>query len=223
MNVNDFIFSKTRANKKLETIKSMTNEEISKTSLDTIKRIANECKNKKGLFYIKNERRKGNNWNSVVEGIYVEKGRFFVEITYLGDSTDTSTSEYLQTFFRDGTYYGSTSYGSFSYSKEDKVRVLRSILEEYIYYKYLEKEEREKAEEVSKLLHYSILNPVLNKFYKELAPRHICLSWDEDNKRKYYGGQDAVKTYVAENYKALKGKSTEELQAIYTKIFEGVK
>lgn len=220
MNINEFIFGNASAADKLNTVKSMSDNDIRQTTLNTLTRICKECMDEYGTFRIRHDRREGNDWNSLVDGLYLGKsGKLCVDVYHQSTSTDTNTLEYASEFFGRGRFRGNTHLGTYIYDESDKVKVLRSILLEYVYYTYVEKDERTRKECVDKLLHHSIVNPVLNVFYNKLGPRHISLDWDKENRRKYYDGQKAIRKYAEEHVEELLGKSKEQLQLKYMEVF----
>ena len=222
VNINDFLFGRTKAEKKLQVIDSLSDKEIRDTTSATIKRIINECKNENGGFWINSDRRVGNDWNSTILSLYIYQDKPILTLYVQDDSTDTSMNVGYGDFNYAANYHSyCTRLGvAVNYSGEKIAKVIRCILKEYIYYKYIEKDEREKKGRIDKVLHYSIVNPVVNHFYAMLGPRHVSLSWNEDNRRKYMAGQEAIKTYAAEHYMELEKKSKEEIQSIYKEVFK---
>lgn len=229
ININEFLFSRTRAEKKLETIKQMSDEEIRKATSETILRIYKECRSKdcdgkpNDRFWIASNRRVGNNWNSTIEFIYENNGKACLCLYVQNSSTDSSTCESYDTFNRYNRYEGycHNLNKHFTYNADDIARTIRCILMEYVYWKYIEKDERERKEKVNKLLHYKIFNPVLNKFYEDWGCKYQggYPGAPHDRIDRYHRAEKAVKSYVEVHADELMGKSVDELQGIYKDIF----
>lgn len=226
IDINKFIFGRTRAQKKLEVLDAMSDIDIRKVTDATILRIYKECRGKDSdgkpndRFWINCKRRVGNNWNSTIEFIYEYRGDAFLSLYIQNSSTDSSICMSLNEFKRGGSWCGHIR-GTYTYSMEDVSRTLRCILKEFVYYKYIEREERERKEKISALLHWKIVNPVYNKFYDEWRCKYEMGGWNSRTPRtdRYHRAKKAVETYVTEHVDELTGKSAEELQEIYTKIF----
>ena len=78
INVNIELFKRTTPVKKIEIIENLTQTELGRVTEETILKIVKETgRRRKGTrdyeFYINPDRRKGNNWNSVVEGLWLYK------------------------------------------------------------------------------------------------------------------------------------------------------
>ena len=143
-NINQIIFTRTQPKKKLEIINSLSEAELMATTEATITKIVKEAGS-----------RKGNNWNSTVEGVELIKGKLYLDFYIQYENTDTNTSEEFDDFFRRGNFRGEIRrldrYGNgrtyyFCYDETDKARVMRSILLEYVYSKYNEKLSEEEHE-----------------------------------------------------------------------------
>ena len=153
MNINEFIFSRTQPQKKIDTINALTQDELLSTSEATVKRIVKDAgrrmwKTRDKELRISHERRAGNAWNSLIEAVELIKGRLYLEVYLQYENTDTSTSEEYDDFFRNGNYRGevrrSDRYGNgrtyyFLYNSSDKASVMKSILLEYVFTKYAAK------------------------------------------------------------------------------------
>ena len=153
MNINDFIFSRTQPNKKIETIEALSNEQLLSVKEDTVKRIVKETgrrmyRSRNKELYIDYDRRVGNNWNSTVEGVELIKGKLYLDFYVQYENTDTNTSEEYSDVFNGREFRGeirrSDRYGNgrtyyFCYDRSDKARVMKSILLEYVYTKYADK------------------------------------------------------------------------------------
>ena len=153
INVNTELFKRISPVKKIEIVKNLEQDELSGVSKETILRIVKETgRRRKGTrdyeFYINPDRRKGNNWNSEVEGIWLYKGKLSVMVYVQFDDTDTSLIVPFNDFFKKedfrGTIKRDDSYGNpqthyYVYNEKDKAEVLRSFCLEYINTKYKSK------------------------------------------------------------------------------------
>lgn len=222
ININDFIFGRTKAEKKLEVIKATSDAEMHSVRPETILRIYKECRGDRDRFYIDRQRARGNNWNSTIEFIYEYKNKPYLCLYVQSCSSDSSTCVSFSEF-NGRSYHGycENLHMNFTYSSIDIADTIRCILEEYVYWKYIERVEREKRERIGRLLHYKIFNPVLNQFYDEWRCKYEGFGWGSPTPRtdRYHRAKKAVKAYVEEHVDELMGKSTEELQAIYKQIF----
>lgn len=152
--INIEIFKRYQPKKKLEIIESLTDKELLNLKESTVIRIVKEVGNfhhrskRDKLLSINGERRQGNSWNSIFEGVDYYKGELWVELYFQYENTDTNTSEEWRRFFRQGNYEGQcrrddrmgnlrTYY--FTYSQSDKAKCIKSILYEYVYRKYADK------------------------------------------------------------------------------------
>ena len=159
MNINEFIFSRTQPQKKIDTINTLTQDELLSTSEATVKRIVKEAgrrmwKTRDKELRISQERRAGNAWNSLIEAVELIKGRLYLEVYLQYENTDTSTSEEYDDFFRNGKFRGEVRrldrYGNgrtyyYLYDPSDKACVIKSILLEYIHTKYADKLSKQAA------------------------------------------------------------------------------
>jgi len=232
--INEFIFGRTKPEKKLEVLDSLSGAELRNATNETILRIYKECRGKdsdgnpRDRFMIENDRRAGNRlggrgfWNSLIEFIYEYNGRAYIMFYVQNTKTDSSEGVSYTTFKSGAEYRGYCDYlGTyFRYDSNDIANVIRCILKEYVYYTYIEKPERERKERIAKVLHYKIANPVWNQFYNEWRCKYED-SWrgSTPNTDRYHRAADAVRKYVEEHIDELDGKSAEELQAIYRRIF----
>ena len=153
MNINEFIFSRTQPQKKIDIINALSEDELLSTSEATVKRIVKDAgrrmwKTRDKELRISHERRAGNAWNSLIEAVELIKGRLYLEVYLQYENTDTSTSEEYDDFFRNGNFRGevrrSDRYGNgrtyyFLYNPSDKASVMKSILLEYVFTKYAAK------------------------------------------------------------------------------------
>ena len=149
-NINQELFKRYNPKRKQEIINNLTTAELLATTPETIKRIAKEAGRKVGIsrkkvLRISNERRIGNAWNSDIEAIEYINGNLYLNIYFQMDNTDTNICEKYSNFFKGDEYHGkhytTNRYGDevphyFSYDKNDKAAVIKSILLEYVYTKY---------------------------------------------------------------------------------------
>ena len=132
MNINEFIFSRTQPQKKIDTINALTEGELLSIREETVKRIVKDAGRKMGRtrdkeMRIAYERRNGNAWNSNVECVDLIKNKLYIENgNYRGE---------VRRLDRHGN--GRTYY--FMYNPSDKASVMKSILLEYVFTKYAAK------------------------------------------------------------------------------------
>lgn len=221
IDINKFLFGRTRPNKKLEVIKAMSDNDIRRATSATILRIYKECRGDRDKFYINSDRRAGNDWNSTIEFIYEYKGKAHICLYVQTSSTDSSTCESYDTFNR-GSRYEGYCYNlnrSFTYTASDIARTIRCILAEYVYYKYIEKDERERAERIRVTL-YEVgrYGHICDEFYTDWRCRYEdCFHRPRTD--RYYRAKKAVENYFTEHIDELYGKPADELQALIRKIF----
>lgn len=153
MDINQILFTRTSAPKKVEIVENLTATELLSITPDTISKMVKEAgtrlyKSRDKELRISYERRTGNNWNSTVEGVRNFKGNPMLDLYVQYENTDTSTSVSLTDFMKNGDYRGSIArtdrYGNprsyyFTYSVSDKARFLRQLLMEYLHRKYHDK------------------------------------------------------------------------------------
>ena len=153
ININAEIFKRYVPKKKLEIINNLTTAELLATTPETIKRIVKEAgrsigKSRDKVLRINQDRQRGNNWNSTVEAVEYIKGNLYLNIYFQIDSTDTNICVKHEVFFKGdqytGKHYTTNRYGDevphyFSYDRNDKAGVIKSILLEYGYTKYADK------------------------------------------------------------------------------------
>ena len=159
MNINEFIFSRTQPQKKIDTINSLSQDELLSTSETTVQRIVKEAgrkmwKTRDKELRISHDRRNGNAWNSTIECVDLIKKKLYIDLYVQFSNTDTTHSEEYDVFFARGNYRGeihrSDRYGNprtyyFIYDKEAKANVMKSILLEYVYTKYADKLSKQAA------------------------------------------------------------------------------
>ena len=214
--------TKEQAFEQIENINKMSDGDVIAYGKKHINGIMDDAANEYGQYRISNDRRKGNNWNSLVEGVYRSKeGKLFVDIYFQGGSTDCNDSEYFNTFFSSASNVRVTSrIGSATYSYSERADVMRSILIDYLYRKVIDREKIERAEKIEKLKDYRIINPILNKFYNDNRLKYKvmyggkCVEYEA-----YKKGEKDLDEYIVNNVESLDGKTSEELTSIYTKVF----
>ncbi len=149
-NINQELFKRYKPKKKLDLIYQLSADELLATTPETIKRIAKETgrsigKSRNKVLRISNDRRSGNNWNSDIEAVEFINGNLYLNIYFQMDNTDTNICEKYLNFFKGEEYHGkhytTNKYGDtiphyFTYNREDKAGVIKSILLEYVYTKY---------------------------------------------------------------------------------------
>ena len=152
-NINVELFKRYAPKRKLEIINNLTTAELLVTTPETLMRIVKEAGTKLGgarskVLRISSARRSGNNWNSTVEAVEIHRGKLMLDIYVQMDSTDTNHFESYSNFSKDGDYTGkvfTTNYHGdsvphyFTYDRQDKAGVIKSILLEYVYTKYADK------------------------------------------------------------------------------------
>lgn len=153
MNINSFIFTRTAPAKKLEVIKGLTQEEVLAITADTIKRLVKETgrnrnKSRDKEIYIPQELGAYNGWDSWVEHISLYKGKLYVDFYVQLNSFDYNKSYPISDFLKHGKFTGFTTradrYGNpqtyyFHYYNEDKTKVWRAVLMQYVQNKYQDK------------------------------------------------------------------------------------
>ena len=86
--------TKEQAFEQIEKINKMSDSDVIAFGKRHINGIMDDAANKYGQYYLSSDRKKGNNWNSHVEGLYRNKeGKLFVDIYFQDDSTDTNDSK----------------------------------------------------------------------------------------------------------------------------------
>ena len=153
VNINQELFKRYAPKKKLEIINNLTTTELLNTTTETIKRIVKEAgksigKSRDKTLRINRYRQAGNDWNSTVEDVEYVKGNIYLNIYFQMDSTDTNICVKHEVFFNGDEYHGkhyTTNYRGdevphyFTYDKQDKAKVIKSILLEYLFTKYADK------------------------------------------------------------------------------------
>ena len=153
VNINQELFKRYAPKKKLEIINNLTTAELLATTPETVKRIAKEAgrsigKSRDKTLRINRDRQAGNDWNSTVEVVEYVKGNLYLNIYFQMDSTDTNICVKHEVFFSGdkytGKHYTTNRFGDevphyFTYDRQDKAKVIKSILLEYLFTKYADK------------------------------------------------------------------------------------
>ena len=153
VNINQELFKRYAPKKKLEIINNLTTTELLATTPETIKRIVKQAgrnigKSRDKILRINQDRQAGNDWNSTVEAVEFIKGNLCLNIYFQTDHTDTNISEKYATFMQGDEYHGkhytTNRFGDevpnyFIYDRQDKAKVIKSILLEYVHSKYVDK------------------------------------------------------------------------------------
>ncbi len=153
-NINIELFKRYAPTKKLEIINGLNEKELMAVTQATIIKVIREAgrniyKSRDKELFIANGRRAGNDWNSVIENVALYKGsQLFLNAYVQMDDTDTNLTVTWDNFFKEGNYrgtvYETNRYGDkvphyFTYGKEEKAKVIKSILLEYVHTKYKDK------------------------------------------------------------------------------------
>lgn len=223
INIRKILFEGTNSQEMLSAIDSMNGYELRNLSTSLIAQIIDACI-PKGMdrWYIHSDRRVGNNWNSNIEFLYLHNEKPYLCLYVQSSSTDSSTCVSYEKFNR-GAYYNGYCENlnkSFTYSPTDIENVIRCILKEYVYYAFLDKYARERKEMVKEISNANIVYPVLNHFYHMLGLKYVPIHESSSKRDAYHRGEKSVYKYAEEHVDELVGKSMEELQAIYKKVFE---
>lgn len=152
--INKKIFTRLSAKNKLAMVNALTDDELLRTSKQTILRIVKEVGDgKKGSKYKylslpKDFKECGNDWNSLVESIYVTKESLGLDFYIQYGNTDSGYSDTYEKFFGRADYRGHITdtdrFGHpqtyyFNYYSYHKARVIRTILLQYLHRKYADK------------------------------------------------------------------------------------
>ena len=142
IDINVELFKRYAPKRKLEIIYQLNANELLAITSESIKRIVKEAGRKIGMsrnivLRISNDRRIGNAWNSNIESVEYVKGNLYLNIYFQMDNTDTNICEKYLNFFKGNEYHGkhytTNIYGDsvpnyFTYNREDKAGVIKSIL-----------------------------------------------------------------------------------------------
>lgn len=219
----NILFADGDFNEKKSYIENMVVDELMEVKESVVKSIIDKC-GYNNRFWINNRLRQGNHCNSLVEFLYTRNCNVFVGIHVQNTKTDTTMIDSFDRFFRRGEYYSRDKFfvEGVDYKESDKAEVIRSILLSCIY--WLFNDEAQRGGLVSKLRNYSIAYSVLDYFYKEWDLGNRTISRYSSrycvvNNKAYYYGEKKINEYINDHLEELVGKSNEELQAIYKKVF----
>ena len=162
--INIELFKRYQPSRKREIIESLSTAELFAVTEDTVKRIIKEAgralyKSRDKELRLSREYETGNRWNSTIETVSLRRNRLYIQIYIQMDSTDTTTINEWNTFFKRGEYVGkayeTNRYGdripNYSrYTEEDKVRFMRSLLYQYVQTKQERKTQNEEKQEADK-------------------------------------------------------------------------
>lgn len=223
IDINKFLFGSTSPQKKLETIKALGDSEVRKVTSETMLRIYKECNGGGDKFRINSDRAVGNDWDSTIEFLYEYRGKPYLCLYVQSSSSDSSTcvsySEFVGCSRYNGYCVNLNKY--FQYDSADIVNTIRCILSEYIYYKYIEREERERQRLINGLMNWKVINPIFNYYYKYLRLSNLPFSYatTKAEYKSYCNGKKGVTDYIRDHADELIGKSDEELSQIYKEVF----
>lgn len=148
MMINRFIFSRTRPANKMQIINNADDGNLLNVTESTLIRIIKEVgygskgSHSKSLALMENV---GNNWNSTVSNIYIYKKKAYITFYIQYSNTDTCTSVALSEFLGNTDFNGHYTYTDrydneqtayFSYTSQEKAKVIKEILLTYIHKKY---------------------------------------------------------------------------------------
>lgn len=221
----DVLFKEGNYNEKKSFIDDMSVDALMDIPKSLVKIIIEKAGNGAGRMYLNREFRKGNAWNSEIEEVVISNGDVLVFVYVQNTKTDTTTTEYFDKFFRRGEYCSRNNNlnESVDYTEGQKAEVMQSILLQCIY--NLFSGEHKKEVEIAKLKHYTIINPVVNHFYREYDLGHKRISQYSSRDtvaeiKGYHFAESELTKYIENNYTKLIGKSNEELQEIYKDVFQ---
>jgi hypothetical protein len=173
---------------------------------------------------INSDRRIGNDWNSTIEFIYEYNKKPYLCLYVQSSSTDSSTCVSFKEFTAGSTYNGyCRNLGKrFTYDAKDIANTIRCILKEFVYYKYIEKEEREKQEAIKNIMPIKMENTIADHFYHALRLDNLPFSMATMDKKYdwYCNGKKAIKKHVEDNYKELAKKSYDEVKSTLMEVFK---
>lgn len=221
----ELLFNEGNYNEKKSFIDNMSVDALMSTPKSLVKAIVEKAGDGEGRMYLNCEFRKGNHWNSEIEGVVISNGNVLVFVYVQNTKTDTTTTEYFDKFFRRGEYCSRNNHLNepVDYTEGQKAEVMRSILLQCIY--NLFSDEHKKEVEIAKLKHYTIINPIVNHFYRKYDLEHKRISQYSSRNtiaeiEGYHFAKLELTNYIVNNYTELIGKSNEELQEIYKDVFQ---
>lgn len=149
VDINKELFRRTSSKTKIDVVMNLTTDELFKCSKDTLIKIIKKVGKGSSLkqrshnkdLYIRRDLRAGNNWNSIVEEIDYYNKKLIVIVYLQYENTDTSDSFDVSMLlsdresrfdFKRSDRYGNPRTYYATYTREDKAKVIRSILLEYI-------------------------------------------------------------------------------------------
>ena len=153
MNINIELFKRYAPKKKLELIEKLGPADLMNVSTATLEKIVKEAgrnmyKSRNKRLFISRDRQRGNSWNSTIEAIELVKGKLYLDAYIQYENTDSNTDYPVSSFLQRGESrvelkrsdrYGNDRTYYAHYDEGSKQRVIRSILEEYVYTKYADK------------------------------------------------------------------------------------
>jgi len=151
MNINEELFRRYGAEKKMKMVMELTEDEVLATTAATVTRIIKEVgvsryeRSRDKVLGIPVGIRTGNRWNSTFESVMLSRGKLYVALYIQYSNTDTNDSEYYDKFFSSVDYRGSICYEDrhgnpqteyYTYTRRDKAKAMRAILITYLDRKY---------------------------------------------------------------------------------------
>lgn len=157
--LNDILFKAGNYDEKKSYIDNMLVDYLMQVPKSVVRTIVEKAGNEYGKLNIRSDFRKGNEWNSEIEGVSISKDDVFLFVYIQTDKTDTTEGEHFDKFFRRGEYCSDDNrFGiTIDYTESQKAEVMRSILLQCIY--VLFSNEHKVAEQIAKLKNYTIINP----------------------------------------------------------------
>lgn len=157
IDINTELFKRYAPKKKLEIINKLTDNELLSTTTDTILRIVKEVgssiEHSRDKFLVfDRDNRPGNSWNSEVISIETVKNKIYLTFWVDYSNTDTNTCIAYSEFIKGNKFMGTITqddrYGNpqtyyYSYDNRDRLKVIKSLLVEYINKKYKDKLDEE--------------------------------------------------------------------------------
>lgn len=221
--INTYLFGNADAQTKLDTIQTLSDSDARKVTAATISRIYKECKGDGDRFAISNKRAEGNGWDSTIEFVYEYTNTPMLCLYVQSLSSDSSTCVSYAEFNSGSRYCGYCHNLNkyFQYDGSDIAAVIRCILKEYVYYKYIERDERERQRLIDGLMDWKVINPIFNYYYKYLRLSNLPFSYatTKAEYKSYCNGKKGVTDYIRDHADELIGKSKEELSEIYKGVF----
>lgn len=179
-----------------------------------------------GKLYLPKGKRVYNEWNAWVTGVYYnERCGLFVSVYVQGDSTDDDDSVRFDEFLKGGRYSGTTNCHGFrfSFDESEKKQAIKAICDHVA---DLNGGLGNKQKTLERLTHYSLINPILNKWYDTYN-----LKWhyhSEKGSRTYAAykaycvASEALQEFIKDNVEMLADKTNDQLSSIYNQCFHKV-